>query len=60
MKPTQVSYPTGSVNQIPGEMSISGDLRITPFYDVYDVKKAVIGYVEDINQDVTKLPCRGP
>eukprot|EP00240_Pyramimonas_obovata_P001562 CAMPEP_0118927854 /NCGR_PEP_ID=MMETSP1169-20130426/5242_1 /TAXON_ID=36882 /ORGANISM="Pyramimonas obovata, Strain CCMP722" /LENGTH=437 /DNA_ID=CAMNT_0006869711 /DNA_START=69 /DNA_END=1378 /DNA_ORIENTATION=+ len=60
IKPTQVHYPTGSVNQIPGEMSISGDLRITPFYDVYEVKQRVTSYVEDINKDVTRLPCRGP
>jgi acetylornithine deacetylase len=32
MKPTQWSYPGGGVNQIPAEATISGDLRITPFY----------------------------
>ncbi|CAI5506368.1 unnamed protein product, partial [Closterium sp. Naga37s-1] len=33
MKPTQWSYPGGSVNQIPGECTVAGDCRITPFYD---------------------------
>ncbi|KAK9144669.1 hypothetical protein Sjap_004572 [Stephania japonica] len=37
MKPTQWSYPRGGVNQIPGECTISGDVRLTPFYDINDV-----------------------
>ncbi|CAI5499020.1 unnamed protein product [Closterium sp. Naga37s-1] len=34
MKPTQWSYPGGSVNQIPGECTVAGDCRITPFYEL--------------------------
>lgn len=34
MKPTQITYPQGSVNQIPGECTVGGDVRLTPFYDV--------------------------
>ncbi|KAI5057179.1 hypothetical protein GOP47_0027194 [Adiantum capillus-veneris] len=33
MKPTQVTYPGGGVNQIPGECTITGDVRLTPFYE---------------------------
>ncbi len=38
MKPTQVSYPGGSINQIPGSATICGDCRITPFYDLEKVR----------------------
>eukprot|EP00959_Pyramimonas_sp_CCMP1952_P409356 8579013-Pyramimonas_sp.AAC.1 len=41
-------------------MSISGDLRITPFCDVYEVKRRVTAYVEEINKNITRLPTRGP
>ena len=56
----QVSYPGGSVNQIPGACSISGDVRITPFYSVTDVMAAIDGYVADINGNLGALPTRGP
>eukprot|EP00850_Spirogloea_muscicola_P021359 SM000245S08198 [mRNA] locus=s245:90275:95022:- [translate_table: standard] len=60
MKPTQWSYPGGSINQIPGECTISGDCRITPFYSTAEVVKRVTGYVEDIDADLDKLATRGP
>eukprot|EP00850_Spirogloea_muscicola_P023359 SM000351S13210 [mRNA] locus=s351:28287:32278:+ [translate_table: standard] len=60
MKPTQWSYPGGSINQIPGECTISGDCRITPFYSTAEVVKKVIGYVEDIDANLGKLATRGP
>ena len=60
MKPTQVSFPGGSVNQIPGECTISGDVRITPFYDVRDVMAAVERYTAEINANLGALPTRGP
>ncbi len=31
------SYPGGSINQIPGKATISGDVRVTPFYDMAEV-----------------------
>ena len=34
LKPTQMSCPKGSINQIPSECVISGDIRLTPFYEV--------------------------
>ena len=60
MKPTQVFFPGGSVNQIPGECTIAGDVRVTPFYDVKDVMAAIRGYVADISADLGALPSRGP
>ncbi|XP_058778118.1 acetylornithine deacetylase-like [Vicia villosa] len=60
MKPTQWSYPGGGINQIPGECNISGDVRLTPFYNVKDVMKKLREYVDDINENVQKLESRGP
>uniref|UniRef100_A0A2P2JTT0 Acetylornithine deacetylase n=1 Tax=Rhizophora mucronata TaxID=61149 RepID=A0A2P2JTT0_RHIMU len=33
MKPTQWSYPGGGINQIPGQCTVAGDVRLTPFYE---------------------------
>ncbi|KAJ6820847.1 putative acetylornithine deacetylase [Iris pallida] len=60
MKPTQWSYPGGGVNQIPAECTISGDVRLTPFYSTTDVVKKLQEYVDDINANIEKLPTRGP
>ncbi|KAK9120733.1 hypothetical protein Syun_018350 [Stephania yunnanensis] len=60
MKPTQWSYPGGGVNQIPAECTISGDVRLTPFYDINDVTKKLHEYVDDINANIEKLDSRGP
>ncbi|KAJ1474482.1 hypothetical protein T484DRAFT_1635481, partial [Baffinella frigidus] len=60
LKPTQWSYPGGGINQIPGEATLCGDIRVTPFYSAEKVAARVKQYVEDINADVTKLPSRGP
>lgn len=60
LKPTQWSYPGGSINQIPGECTISGDVRITPFYSCAEVVSAIKGYVEDINSNIETLPSQGP
>ncbi|XP_038680475.1 acetylornithine deacetylase-like [Tripterygium wilfordii] len=60
MKPTQWSYPGGGINQIPGECTISGDVRLTPFYSVTDVIKILKEYVDDINENIEKLETRGP
>lgn len=60
MKPTQWSYPGGGLNQIPGECTISGDVRLTPFYSCADVVKKLKEYVDDINANIEKLKTRGP
>ncbi|GAX82993.1 hypothetical protein CEUSTIGMA_g10420.t1 [Chlamydomonas eustigma] len=60
MKPTQVSYPGGSINQIPGQVTICGDCRLTPFYEVEDAMEKLKTYVDDINANITALPTRGP
>ncbi|XXG77929.1 hypothetical protein AAC387_Pa08g1979 [Persea americana] len=60
LKPTQWSYPGGGINQIPAECTISGDVRLTPFYDITDVAKKLQEYVDDINANIEKLDTRGP
>lgn len=60
MKPTQWSYPGGGINQIPAECTISGDVRLTPFYSIEDVMKKLQEYVDDINSNIDKLDSRGP
>ncbi|KAA8525890.1 hypothetical protein F0562_008010 [Nyssa sinensis] len=56
MKPTQWSW----INQIPAECRISGDVRLTPFYNITDVIKKLQEYVDDINANIEKLDTRGP
>ncbi|RID78051.1 hypothetical protein BRARA_A00907 [Brassica rapa] len=60
MKPTQWSYPGGGINQIPGECTVSGDVRLTPFYDVKEVMKKLQEYVDDINTNIENLATPGP
>ncbi|XAR54818.1 Acetylornithine deacetylase [Bertholletia excelsa] len=60
MKPTQWSYPGGGINQIPKECTISGDVRLTPFYNVKDVMKKLEECVDDLNANIEKLDTRGP
>ncbi|XP_068305314.1 acetylornithine deacetylase-like [Pyrus communis] len=60
MKPTQWTYPGGGINQIPAECTISGDVRLTPFYNVQDVTGKLQEYVDDINENIGKVESRGP
>lgn len=60
MKPTQIECAKGSMNQICPETTVSGDIRLSPFYEVEEVMMAVEQYVADINQDMGDLPNRGP
>merc|ERR1719215_1146867 len=62
MKPTQVECKKGSVNQICPEATMHGDIRVSPFYDVADIKAAIEEYVKDINSqiDIGMMPTRGP
>jgi len=60
MKPTQWSYPGGAPNQIPEECSISGDIRLTPFYDIHQCAERVDQYVREMNENIHTIPTRGP
>lgn len=58
-KPTQIKCTPGSLNQLPPETTIQGDIRLTPFYDVKDVAKSFDKYIADINADPTVLSAFG-
>jgi len=60
MKPTQVECAKGSLNQICPETTISGDIRLSPFYEVEEVVERIESYVKDINDDMGNLPGKGP
>ena len=61
LKPTQIKCGSGSLNTIPPTCTISGDIRLTPFYDVHAAMRAVDGYVRELNEGgLTDLPVRGP
>ena len=60
MKPTSIKCASGSLNQIPPHVTISGDIRLTPFYDTKKVMAAVEGYVKEVNEGIEKLPRHGP
>ena len=51
MKPTQVNCTVGSLNQIPPECTIEGDIRLAPFYDVAKVRSCIEKVVEEINSN---------
>lgn len=60
MKPTQVKCAPGGLNQIPPEATVSGDVRLTPFYEVSALKACVEAEVAAMNEDIEALPTRGP
>ncbi|KAF2073909.1 hypothetical protein CYY_004797 [Polysphondylium violaceum] len=60
MKPTLWKPIVGSFNTIPGEATIQGDIRLTPFYDMAKCREAIEGFVKDINEHITDLRSRGP
>jgi acetylornithine deacetylase len=50
MKPTHIIFPTEgkSLNQIPGCLEIQGDIRLIPFYNIYECMESVEKYVAEI------------
>ena len=48
------------MNQIPPEATISGDVRLTPFYEVAKLKQCIEDEVAAMNKDIEALPTRGP
>ena len=63
LKATQIKCNPGALNQLPGDITMQGDIRLTPFYDVQDVKIAVEQFVQEINDNpsIVENPLiRGP
>lgn len=51
LKPTQISCPEGSLNQIQPLCTIQGDIRLAPFYQIADACEAMKRWVAEINAD---------
>jgi len=49
MKPTQISCAAGNVNDIPEWTEVQGDVRLTPFYTIYQCREKLQEYVWDLN-----------
>ncbi|KYR01447.1 acetylornithine deacetylase [Tieghemostelium lacteum] len=60
MKPTIMEKIESSLNTIPGEAILRGDVRLTPFYEMSHLQKKLKEYVDDINKNITELRSRGP
>lgn len=60
MKLTMIDHPPGAVNQIPGQATFRGDIRVTPFYNLDDVSAKAIEIANDISSRITDLNGRGP
>ena len=60
MKPTQVKCAVGSLNQLPPWVQISGDVRLTPFYEAQALRDKLTEWVEDLNANISQLPSPGP
>ena len=54
-KPTQISCTPGALNQLPPQCTVQGDIRLSPFYDMSVVIKAIETYVADINKDPSSI-----
>lgn len=59
IKPTQIRCTPGALNQLPPECIIEGDVRLAPFYDIEEVKRAVDSYVTDINANPSIVASEG-
>jgi acetylornithine deacetylase len=51
MKPTHISSSEGSLNQLPPLCTVSGDIRLSPFYKIAEAMASIDGYIADINAD---------
>ncbi len=48
------------MNQIPPWVEISGDVRLTPFYEPAKCIATLQAYAADIQANLEKIPTRGP
>ncbi|KAF0754841.1 hypothetical protein AaE_005180, partial [Aphanomyces astaci] len=60
MKPTRIESSTNGINQIPPWCKVTGDVRLSPFYEVHDLRAKLNAYVNDLNANITSLESRGP
>eukprot|EP01098_Paradermamoeba_levis_P015822 TRINITY_DN8246_c0_g2_i1.p1 TRINITY_DN8246_c0_g2~~TRINITY_DN8246_c0_g2_i1.p1 ORF type:complete len:421 (-),score=115.15 TRINITY_DN8246_c0_g2_i1:291-1511(-) len=58
MKPTRVTSSAGSLNQIPPQCTFSGDIRLTPFYEVDQVKETLNKFHQRIEREDHIFACQ--
>jgi acetylornithine deacetylase len=51
MKPTRITVSDGSINQIPEYVIVEGDVRMTPFYDAYEIREKLANFIKNIDVD---------
>jgi acetylornithine deacetylase/succinyl-diaminopimelate desuccinylase-like protein len=49
LKATMIEAPNNKVTKIPGEVKVTGDLRLTPFYDIQAALESVRAFVQDLD-----------
>lgn len=59
LKPTQIRTPPGSINQIPRQCIVQGDLRSTPTNVATEMQAKVLSYVKDFNANIDEEKCMG-
>jgi len=64
LKPTQIAVPESGINQIPGECTVKGDIRLIPFYSIKDAVKVVDDAVAQLREErfesLHQMAHRGP
>ncbi|KAL4129192.1 hypothetical protein PRIC2_005203 [Phytophthora ramorum] len=61
MKPMHVESSVNGLNQIPPWVKITGEVRLSPFYEMKDMFARMHSYVDDLNANITSLEGkRGP
>jgi acetylornithine deacetylase/succinyl-diaminopimelate desuccinylase-like protein len=52
LKATVVDAPNAKENVIPGEATLRGDIRVTPFYELAEVRAGVERFVRELNERI--------
>ena len=60
MKPCQISCTPGALNQLPPKCTLEGDIRLSPFYNIFEVKKQIEAWIAEINDQPEKIETHGP
>jgi acetylornithine deacetylase len=60
MKVTNVIVPSGSLNQIKGNCTLEGDVRLVPFYKVKDCRASLEAKMAELSKNIATMPCAGP
>ncbi len=51
-KPTMIQCDNNKITKIPGYVTVRGDMRVTPFYDIASVLNDACGFVDSLNRQI--------